>query len=218
MNAGTNAKILILLVAMFLALAFAPVGSGHRAQAEEPAERAERRAEKAEERAEKAEERAEERREKAEERREEAEQTTGRQAEGTGKQAEGTESNSRGPQKVTLRIKGDPKAEFSGTCTVGDEEYALSGQVPQSYHYKLDGQDLECEIRKQNASGGNLKVILTGNDIHAVQQIGSTGTLTLTYDDNSISSSVSSSSSSEEASASSSSSQVISSSWTSTDS
>ncbi|MDP8972720.1 MAG: hypothetical protein M3N45_05990 [Actinomycetota bacterium] len=215
MTVGTNAKFLVLLAAMFLASAFAPVGGGHRAQAEEPAERAEERAER---RAEKAEERAEERREKAEERREEAEETTGGQAEGTREQAEGSESNSRGPQKVTLRIKGDPKTEFSGTCTVGDEKYALSGQVPQSYHYKLGGQQLECEIRKQNASGGSLKVILTGNGIHAVQQIGSAGTLSLAYDGNSISSSVSSSSSSEEASSDSSSSQVISSSWTSSDS
>ncbi len=215
MNVGTNANILVLLAAMFLASAFAPVGSAQWAQAEEPAERAEERAER---RAEKAEERAEERREKAEERREKAEQIPGGRAEGTGEQAEGTESNRGGPQELTLRIKGDPKTEFSGTCTVGEEEYALSGQVPQSYHYKLDGQELECEIRKQNASGGSLKVILTGNGIHAVQQIGSTGTLSLTYDGNSISSSVSSSGSSEEASSSSSSSQVISSSWTSTDS
>lgn len=222
MNVVTNAKILVLLAAMFLASAFAPVGSGQRAQAEEPAEkaeeRAERRAEKAEEWAEKAEERAEERREKAEELREEAERTTGERAEGTGEQAERTESNSRGPQKVTLHIKGDPKTEFSGTCTVGEEEYVLSGQVPQSFHYSLDGKELECEIRTQNASGGSLKVILTGNGIHAVQQIGSTGTLRLTYDGSSISSSVSSSSSSEEASSSSSSSQAISSSWTSSDS
>ena len=214
MSVVTNAKTLVLIAAIFLASAFAPVGSAQWAEAEEPAERAERRAEKAEERAEE----AEERRERAEEQREKAEKTAGGQAQGTREQAEGTESNGRGPQRVTLKIKRDPKTEFSGTCTVGDEEFALTGQAPQSYHYKLDGQELECEIRKQNASGGSLKVILTGNGIHAVQQIGSAGTLSFTYDGNSISSSVSSSSSSEERSSNSSSSQAISSSWTSSDS
>lgn len=198
MSVVTNAKTLVLIAAIFLASAFAPVGSGQWAEAEEPAERAERRAEK-----------AEERRERAEEQREKAEKTAGGRAQGTREQAEGTESNGRGPQRVTLRIKGDPKTEFSGTCTVGDEENALSGQVPQSYHYKLDGQELECEIRKQNASGGNLKVILIGDGIYSVQQIGSAGTLSFTYDGNSISSSVYSSSSSEEASSNSSSSQVM---------
>lgn len=179
-----NAKVWVLLAAI---LAFALTGV-QQVQAAERTEKAEKRAERAEERAEKRADKAEEREERAEEK---AEKRAKKRAERAREKDRGTESSSRGPEEVTLDIRGGSGVEFSGTCTVGDEEYTLSGEVPQTFDYSLDGQKLECEI--QNAGSGSLKIILTGNGTRAVQQIGSGGTVSLTYDGNGISSSVSSS-------------------------
>ncbi len=108
---------------------------------------------------------------------------------------------------AVLEMQGDSGTEFSGSCTVGDEETEVSGQVPESFSYELDGERLECELRKEGADG-NLQIDLSvGPNVRSVQQI-SGGTLNLTYDNGSISSSVSSSGSG----ASSTSSQVVSSS------
>jgi len=100
-------------------------------------------------------------------------------------------------QEVTLRIEGDPGVEFSGTCSVGDEENELSGQVPESFGYDLKGQQLKCEIRKEGTGAGSLKVLLTGPGDRIEQQTSSPGgTINLVYSENAVSSSTSSSSSS----------------------
>lgn len=92
--------------------------------------------------------------------------------------------------EATLDLQGEPETEFSGYCTVGDEEpEEISGQVPESFIYELKERPLECEI----SSDGDMQVDLTvGKNVHSVQRI-SGGTLKLTYDNGSISSVVSSS-------------------------
>ncbi len=110
--------------------------------------------------------------------------------------------------QARLEIKGDSGTEFSGSCAVGDEEpEEISGQVPQSFTFNLQGKPLDCKI----SSEGDIQVELTvGENVRSVQHF-SGGTLNLTYENGSISSSVSSSSGSS-GQVSSSSSQVTSSS------
>ena len=94
----------------------------------------------------------------------------------------------RGPE-ATLELQGEPGTEFSGSCTVGDEEpEEISGQVPESFTYALEGRPLECEISPE----GDIQVNLTVGSVHSVQGI-SGGTLRLTYENGSISSALSSS-------------------------
>ena len=94
----------------------------------------------------------------------------------------------RGPE-ATLELQGEPGTEFSGSCTVGDEEpEEISAQVPESFTYELEGRPLECEISPE----GDIQVALTVGSVHSVQRI-SGGTLKLTYENGSISSSLSSS-------------------------
>ena len=98
----------------------------------------------------------------------------------------GAESGGTRAQEAILEIKGDPGTEFSGSCTVGDEEKKISGQAPERFVYELGGQRLGCEIRKDSA-GGNLQLVFTaGGNTRAVQQI-SGGTINLTYDNGLIS-------------------------------
>lgn len=98
-------------------------------------------------------------------------------------------------REVTLRIEGDPGTGFSGTCNVGDEENELSGQVPESFGYDLEGQQLECEIRQEDA--GSLEILLVGPGDRIEQQINAPGgTISLAYSENGVSSSTSSSGSS----------------------
>jgi hypothetical protein len=98
-------------------------------------------------------------------------------------------------REVTLSIEGNPGTEFSGTCNVGNEENELSGQVPESFGYDLEGQQLECEIRQEGA--GSLEILLTGPDDRIEQRINNPGgTISLAYSENGVSSSTSSSGSS----------------------
>jgi hypothetical protein len=110
--------------------------------------------------------------------------------------------------QARLELKGGSGSEFSGSCAVGDEEpEEISGQVPQSFTFNLEGKPLDCKI----SSEGDIQVELTvGENVRSVQRF-SGGTLNLTYENGSISSSVSSSSGSS-GQVSSSSSQVTSSS------
>jgi hypothetical protein len=164
----TNAGIPILL-AVILVSAFILALGDRPARAEEQAEEAE---ERAEERAEEAEERAEERAEEARERAEEKTQKARIQA-GSGE---------RGPENVTLKGKGEKGAEYSGTCTAGDKEEDIGGQVPQSFEYELEGEQLECEITKRS---GTMKIVLTGDGTRALQRVSSQGgTFNLVYDGN----------------------------------
>lgn len=103
--------------------------------------------------------------------------------------AEGSNSeNTSG--KARLELQGASGTEFSGSCTVGNQEpEEISGQVPESFTYKLKGRQLDCEI----SSDGDVQVDLTVGNTHSTQRI-SGGTLNLTYKNGSVSSTVSSSS------------------------
>jgi hypothetical protein len=129
-----------------------------------------------------------------------------------GKKGKGKKGKARA-QEATLEMNGDLGTEFSGSCTVGDEETEVSGQVPESFTYELDGERLECEISKEGTEG-DLEVVFTaGNNVNSVQRI-SGGTLKFTYENGRLSSSTSSGS----GGSSSSSSQVVSSSQSSSSS
>src|SRR5215210_5671000 len=119
---------------------------------------------------------------------------TGDRTEDTKARGERTGGGGSG-REVTLSIEGDPDTEFSGTCNVGDEENELNGQVPESFDYGLEGQQLECEIRQE--SSGSLEILLTGPGDRIEQQISTPGgTISLAYSENGVSSSTSSSGSS----------------------
>ncbi|HEX5699111.1 MAG TPA: hypothetical protein VFX77_00570 [Rubrobacter sp.] len=101
-----------------------------------------------------------------------------------------------GSGNLTLRIAGDTGTPFSGACSVGGKEHDISGQVPQSFEYQLDSQELECEIGKQGDESGALKVVLSSEVTRSVQRVeGKDVTLRLTYSRGSVSSSMTSSSS-----------------------
>jgi hypothetical protein len=88
-------------------------------------------------------------------------------------------------REVTLKIEGSPGTEFSGTCIIGGkEEKKLSGRVPKRFIYELDGQRLECQIRKQSSNSGEMKVEFSaGGHTNSVQQTSTQGdSLTLRYD------------------------------------
>lgn len=105
-----------------------------------------------------------------------------------------TEGSSDGKDRgreATLELQGEPGTEFSGSCTVGDQEPEdISGQVPESFTYDLEGKPLDCEITSEGDVQANLTV---GENVRSVQRI-SGGALNLTYENGSISSFVSSSS------------------------
>jgi hypothetical protein len=87
-------------------------------------------------------------------------------------------------EEVTLNIEGSPGTEFSGTCIIGGKvEKKISGRVPKRFVYELDGQRLECEIRKQSSNSGQMKVEFSaGGQTNSVQQTSTQGAfLTLRY-------------------------------------
>ena len=93
--------------------------------------------------------------------------------------------------QAQLEIKGSSGTEFSGSCAIGDgEPEEISGEVPESFTYDLQGKSLDCEISSEDDVQVELNV---GENVHAVQRF-SGGTLNLTYENGSISSIVSSSS------------------------
>src|SRR5215212_205438 len=69
--------------------------------------------------------------------------------------------------QARLDIKGSSGTEFSGSCAIGDEEpEEISGQIPQSFTYDLDGNPLKCEI----TSEGNIEANLSVGNTHSVQR------------------------------------------------
>jgi hypothetical protein len=104
------------------------------------------------------------------------------------------ERDKRGERDVTLRIAGDPQARFSGVCLIRAHEQKIGGGVPRRYAYDLDNRRLVCEIRKQGAESGELKVVLNGEGTHSVYRMaGKESVVRLIYDDGNLSSSMSSS-------------------------
>lgn len=83
------------------------------------------------------------------------------------------------PRKVTMRIMGDPKTEFSGVCLVGQTEKALDGRVPERYVFEPRGKGLECELRTHG--GGALGILLTDGTGVRSEQRTTAGERTLTF-------------------------------------
>jgi hypothetical protein len=106
-------------------------------------------------------------------------------------QGRSAEAGNSAAREVTLRIEGSPGTRFSGTCAVGNEEHAVGGKVPREFGYNLDGQELDCKVRKQSAGAGTLEVLLlAGSNVRSVQQTNAPGgTINLTYASNGVSSS-----------------------------
>jgi hypothetical protein len=95
-------------------------------------------------------------------------------------------------REAALKIEGDPGTGFSGTCTIGDEQRKVSGQVPERFVFELDGQKLECEIHKQNT--GAMNIVLDAGGAENVQRINSRrATVRLVYSGEGYSSSIQSS-------------------------
>ncbi len=113
-------------------------------------------------------------------------------------QGRSAEAGASAAREVTLRIEGSPGMRFSGTCTVGNEEHAIGGQVPREFGYNLGGQELDCEVRRQSAGAGTLEVLLlAGSNVGSIQQTNAPGgTVNLTYSSNGVSSSTSTNSTS----------------------
>jgi hypothetical protein len=94
--------------------------------------------------------------------------------------------------EVRLRIEGDSGTTFSGKCAGGDDEEEVSGEVPQSFTFQLDGGKLECEIT--NKGPGALEVTLGSGDDRSVHRINAPdAVISLTYSENGVSSSTTSS-------------------------
>jgi hypothetical protein len=85
------------------------------------------------------------------------------------------------PQKLTLKVGGDPGTGFSGVCSVEGEEKTIGGRVPQLYVFELGDAGLECEISKKS-DGGALQVVVAGEGVRSVQHTGATeGTIRFTF-------------------------------------
>ena len=114
-------------------------------------------------------------------------------------------------REAALEIGGDPGTEFSGRCTVGNEENEIQGQVPGRFVFDLDGRKLECEIHKQ--STGAMKIVLDAGRADYEQRTDSRrATIRLVYSGEGYSSSIHSSSGSTSQEISSDSSSAVSSS------
>jgi hypothetical protein len=114
------------------------------------------------------------------------------------KTAKGEGADATAPSgEVTLKVEGSPGTEFSGTCIIGGKEEKVSGRVPKRLIYEIDGQPLECEIRKQSSNSGEMKVEFSaGGNTNSVQQTSTQGgSVTLRYDGHGSSGLVSSSTS-----------------------
>jgi len=107
-------------------------------------------------------------------------------AEGSGSATDGGpgEDGGRG-ERVSLEIRGSPGTAFSGVCSVGDEEAELAGEVPQRFVYYPEGRKIHCELRKEDAGSGKLKVVLAAPGNRIVQQTNAEGgSLKLTFSGN----------------------------------
>ena len=97
---------------------------------------------------------------------------------------DGPEDDRGGRGGVTLEIRGDEGTGFSGACSIGGERREISGQAPESFEFDLEGQRLSCEIGEQGGGSNELEVVLSGENVHAVQRLagGGQSTSKLTYD------------------------------------
>jgi hypothetical protein len=107
-------------------------------------------------------------------------------AEGNGRATEvGSGDDGGRGERVSLEVRGSPGTAFSGVCSVGDGEAELAGEVPQRFVYYPEGREIHCELRKEDAGSGNLKVVLAAPGNRIVQQTNAeSGTVELTFSGN----------------------------------
>lgn len=92
-------------------------------------------------------------------------------AETTSSLQEGTAGSGEG---ILLRVEGSKRTRFSGLCTVGDREYVINGAPSKTYSFKES--PFSCRIKKQDPTGGNLKVtVVSGDSTRSVQQTNAEG-------------------------------------------
>lgn len=125
---------------------------------------------------------------------EDGEASVGGEGDGSGGEArEDGESAPAAEGEVVMTMKGDEGVAFSGTCSVGGEEQQIEGRVPDELTFDLDGDKLECEIRKEGE--GTLKLSLVSGDDRVTQSMSGDATMKLTYSGDGVSSSTTSTSS-----------------------
>lgn len=99
------------------------------------------------------------------------------------------------PGRVRLKIGGEPGARFSGTCTLGDEEREVSGQVPGRFVFEPEGREVECELRNGGPGAGPLEFSVTAGGEKQKQKVRVTGdTMNFTLSEDGISHTTSSAS------------------------
>ena len=119
----------------------------------------------------------------------------------------GKKSGSGSKPEVVIDIGGDSGTRFTATCTVGQEERKVKGEVPDKITAGPVGRKVDCEILKR--SQGALEVtLIAGDDRHEQRTDARFSRMTLSYSDAGFFSSVKTSSASSSSSSSSSTSQT----------
>ena len=129
---------------------------------------------------------------------EEGDGATDRDSAGDEADDESQENAPVGEGEMLLKLRGDEGVGFSGTCSVGDEEKEIEGQVPEEFTFALEGDELECELSKEGEDG-TLKVVLLSENSRSVQKVSGEGTMKFSFSDGGVSSSMSSASGSSSA-------------------
>lgn len=107
----------------------------------------------------------------------------------------GAEDDNVRPGRVRLKIAGEPGARFSGTCTRGDEEREVSGQVPGRFVFEPEGREMECDLRNGGPEAGSLEFSVTAGGENQKQRVRVTGdTMNFTLSEHGISHTTSSAS------------------------
>lgn len=105
------------------------------------------------------------------------------------------------PGEVRLKINGKRGTPFTGTCSIGDEEREVSGQVPERFVYEPEGRKVECELRNEGPDAGQLKFFVDARASNQKQKIRVTGdNIDFTFSGDGISYTASSASSSSSSS------------------
>ncbi len=80
------------------------------------------------------------------------------------------------PGEAVLSLEGTPGTAFSARCNTGGEVRIASGEVPARYVVPLDGEGIECEIRKTDPDG-TLKVVFAASGARSVQSTTGVGSM-----------------------------------------
>jgi hypothetical protein len=81
------------------------------------------------------------------------------------------------PPRLSARTNPERgRPSFSAAVrAAGAERREITGQTPRSFEFDPKGRELSCEISKQGTKGEELEVVLNGEGIRSVQQLGGAG-------------------------------------------